>query len=195
MTDKMQKGIITIVIAAVIFAIGCIDRIEIIGRWKLAKVNGEPAGEVVSETYGKMFNADLDKNDVKIVEIYGVFGGYKSKVKLSGEAKKELGDDVVDEFKESNKEKRKYFFDDGKLKYRDKDEDKEDVDYGSKYKLGIFNSLVIGSKDKDEGSLYRRTFPLGYICPSIILKAAAIVVLVKGVKMVTGKDEEGTPIA
>jgi len=189
MTDKMQKGIITIVIAAVIFAIGCWDRIEIIGRYKLIAEDGEKISEQLED-------ADLKARDVKTILKIGPFGGLRTKIKLSNKAEDEMGKEYVKFVEKMNDEKdTRWFLDDGEFKTRDKDTDKDDVKGGQDYKVGIFNSLVIGGKDKDEGSLYRRTFPLGYICPSIILKAAAIVVLVKGVKMVTGKDEEGTPIA
>jgi len=177
--ENATKGLIAVVIAVVLFLIGCWDRIEIIGQYKCVKQYGEKWEDRVED-----LDDDLKKNDIKLIVTYGPFGGYSEKYKLSDDAKDALDEDFVDQLEEHKDETKdsKWKLSGSKIKLEDEE---GDTQLKEKYKAG-FTKLEIG-KGSDK-SVYNRTF-LGYICPSVILKIAAVAVLAYGVMLILKKDE------
>lgn len=197
--NKFVAGASAIVIAIILFVVGCMDRFEIVGKWNMYKVEGETLEEAMENAPG--MEEDLGSPG-KFYMTFGLSGSVEAEFKMSSKFKKnlkkmgkelgqEMDDDDIKEVEEMLEsmlgaaipEEAKWSLDDGKIVIK---EDKDDEGDGEEYSVG-FNKLVIGEKE-DEGAVLKRAGLAGLLSISVILKGVSIILLAIGVLLILKKE-------
>lgn len=169
-----------VVLAIVVFAVSCIDRIELVGRYKIVEMNGMNLEEMLAESG--------EAGSAKVYMDFGFFGDVKLTAKVDDGVE---GKEWIEGYFESfNEDSPKWSVKGGEM-FMTEDGEEVDQDYGQEYELGLLK-LEIG-EDKEIGS-FERAGIMGYLCPSIIMKALSVIILAIGIILFFTKgNSAGTP--
>lgn len=202
---KFIVGIGAIIIAIVLFIVGCIDKIEIPGKYIIKEVSGDSYDKLLIEELEKQYDSEFKHSPAKFYMIFDSSGDVDIDIKVNSkfvkELKKVLIDDGVDEdelqdFDEKFEEQisknleqmgsAKWSIKKGKL-YVSEDEDDESE--GIEYSVG-FNTLSFDVEDKEV--VLKRTGLSGIFCPSIILKGISVILLIVGLLLMLSKKKKSS---
>ncbi len=187
LNSTMKKALSLVIVAILLFIISGFNAIELVGKYK-------------AETGGLGFG--MDEDDVSVYMSYGLFGTMSADVKFSSKMKKDLKDQLGDNYKEFMDNMEESIKEETKgTKWHVKGDKiimEQDGNEGENYYSISGSTLNLyenedAKEDKEEYMELKKTFFSSLTCPAGLLRIVAVIlILAAAYVFLTGKDKDGS---